>query len=314
MLIDKYSRLKEKCDQEYKRPTENNFTIREFDKIRWYNNSRNRNFFTIIKILAENGYCMVNEITYKDGLSQTPKNRKKRHDVYHRLIKSEPGKIKGELGRFEGLIDKGIVEVEYKKNWETKRKNRYRLSTFGVLYAIRLFTIDPEHTTYAQYDNQITYKIKSTIKYKKNILEVLAENYSDLIPLIFGNWEFMTLEFGNMINFLVGFACLEKEVIDTLHTETFLNPDIVDINKWQITDSSSASKLSILLIAYMARQDPDYTIKFAKDKKILDLYKTYIRFLKKKQYFESLRIKYQEAILYGKHDKAKKIAIELEKA
>jgi len=293
-----YSKIKEKCDQDYHKPKDDNFLVREFDKIKW-SNFRIRNFFMIIKILAEKGYCTINEIIDNDGLAQTQKDRKKRNGVYNILLK-------GKKGHFQGLIDKGIIEED--EDWEIKRKKRYRLSIFGILYAIHLFSRDQN---YMGYDKQIKYKIKSTTKYKENILEVLVENYSDLVPLIFGNWEFLVSEFGGRVNFLVGFAHLEKELEELLHTETFINSDIVNMQGWKITSSSPASELSILLIAYIAIQDSQYPIKFAKDKKILDLYKRYIKFLKKRQYYESLRVKYQEAILYGKNDEASKIGLEL---
>ncbi len=305
MLIEIYSKLREKCDLEYNRPTGNNFIIREFNGIRWHN-PRSKNFFIIIKVLAENGYCTINEIKDNDGLQQTPKKRKKRHDIYDRLMRGEPGK-------FQGLVDKWIVEVEDEKNWKIKRNNRYRLTLFGMLYAIHLFSEDLGYHVVTKYNDQIQYKIKSATKYKKKILDVLVENYSDKLPLIFKRWDFMVSEFGTLVNFLVGFAHFTKNFGDMLHTEALLSTDPIHMQGWESTDGSPSAELSVLLFAWIARQDTEYAIKFAKDKKTLELYKIYIKFLKKKQHHESLRIKYQEALLYGKHDKAKKIGIKLSK-
>lgn len=132
MILDYYSRVKERCDLEYQTPADNNFILREFDKIKW-TNTRNRNFFIIMKTLAENGYCTVNDIVDKDGLSQTIQDRRKRHDVYDRVIKGQ--------SENDGLVDKWIIAPE-NINWKTKRNNRYRLTIFGILYAIHLFSED----------------------------------------------------------------------------------------------------------------------------------------------------------------------------
>jgi len=315
LLINIYSKLKEEWDLQYQKPTERIFVAREFNK-KTFSNSRSRNFFTIIKVLAENGYCTINEIIDKDGMVQTPGHRKKRHGIYARLIKGKLAKLDefGELdkhGNFDGLIDKMLVEVEDKKNWKTRRNNHYRLTLFGMLYAIHLFSEDLNYSVGLDYNNQIKYEIKSTTKYKKNILDVLVENYSDKLPLIFKRWDFMVSEFGTLVNFLVGFAHFTKKFGDMLHKETILSTEPVYMKDWTVTDRSISSELSILLFAWIARQDYYHKAKFTKDKKILDLYKKYIEFLKKRQYYESLKVQYEEAILYEKYDKAKKIIIEL---
>lgn len=302
MLISLYSKIKEKCDLDYRKPSENNFVVREFDKIKW-SNVRSRNFFVIIKILAENGYCNINEIKDKDGLSQTPKNRKTRHDVYDLLIKGKPDK-------FRGLLDKRIIEVEDKENWKTKRNNRYRLSLFGMLYSIHLFSKDDVQTgVNLKYNNQIQYKIKSVTKYKKNILDTLVENYSDMLPLVFGKWSFMITEFGTLINFLVSFANFSKNFEDMLHQNTLINSDAIFTKDWK-SKTTVEEELTVLVFAYIALQEPQYRIKYEKDKDVLNLYKQYIKNLRKKYESELLRIKFKEASFEGKYDKAKKLGKE----
>ncbi len=303
MLIEIYSKLREKCDLEYNRPTGNNFIIREFNGIRWHN-PRSKNFFIIIKVLAENGYCTINEIKDNDGLQQTPKKRKKRHDIYDRLMRGEPGK-------FQGLVDKWIVEVEDEKNWKIKRNNRYRLTLFGMLYAIHLFSEDLGYHVVTKYNDQIQYKIKSTTKYKKKILDVLVENYSDKLPLIFKRWDFMVSEFGTLVNFLVGFAHFTKNFGDMLQQETILSTDPIHMQGWESTDRSPSAQLSVLLFAWIAKQDNQYKSKFAKDKEILNLYKKYLEFIEKYYDNHTRKVKYKQATLYGKYDKARKIGIEL---
>ena len=306
MLISFYSKIKEKCDKEYHKPKESNFVARDFDKIEW-SNPRSRNFFTIIKVLSENGYCSINEIKDKDGLSQTKENRKKRHDVYDRLIK-------GEFNKFTGLLEKGIIEVEDKENWKTKRNNRYRLSLFGMLYAIHIFSKDHlQDVVNLKYDSQIQYKIKSVTKYKKNILDILVENYSDILPLIFGKWEFMISEFGTMVNFLVSFAHFTTYFESMLHKRTLINCDVTYTKNWKWKTSGIAEELTVLVFAHIAIHEPQYRIKYEKDKDILDLYEQYIKHLRKKTEDELLVIKIQEASFEGKYDKAKKLDMQLRK-
>lgn len=304
MLVENYKRVKEWCDLQYHKPTDINFSVREFDCIKWPN-ARSKNFFMIIKILAENGYCTINEIIDKDGLSQTPKDRKKRHDGYDLVIK-------GKTGKFKGLIDKMLIQVEDKENWKTKRKNRYKLSIFGMLYVIHLFSEDDvQSVVNLKYDSQMKYKKKSITKYKKKILDVLVENYSDMLPLIFERWDFMVLEFGTLVNFLIYFAHFNENLQKIILVEPTLDVDVIHMHGWKLTDLQPHAELSILLFAWIARQDQQYKSKFAKDKEILKLYKEYIKFLKIKNHIISLKINYKELTLYGKYDKAKKIGKEL---
>jgi len=256
----------------------------------------------IVKILAENGYCTVNEIIDKDGLSQETKDMKRRHDVYDRVIKGSNG--------LDGLIAKWIVEPEDKQNWKTKRKNRYRLTLFGMLYTIYLFSNDDYSVVNLKYNDKIEYKVDSKIKYKKKILDVLVENYSDMLPLIFKRWDFLVSEFGTLVTFLITIARLSDNTKKFLVSDPLISSEVVHTPGWKITDLSFHSELSILVFTYFARQEVHYKEKFEKDVELLKIYKEYIKFLRKINHIDMLRINYHEALFNGNTDKAKKIGVE----
>ncbi len=298
MILSDYSRIKERCDLEYQTPIDKNFILREFGKIKW-SNTKNRNFFMIVKILAENGYCTINDIIDKDGLSKTIHDKKKRHDVYDRVIK-------GQSKQSMGLVDKWIIIAE-DKNWKIKRNNRYRLTIFGMLYAIHLFS-DVESLEYLV---NTKYNSKMILKNKKNIIEALIKNYSDMLPLVFGRWDFLTKEFGTLVNFLVEFSHISKDIKSRITQSVFLNSDVTHLHGWMATGLSWEDELSVLFFAYIAMQENQYKIKFSKDKKMLKIYKEYLKFLKKRQHIESLRVRYHEAVFNNKIKEAKNIGVEM---
>ncbi|GKS67909.1 hypothetical protein YTPLAS73_14560 [Nitrosarchaeum sp.] len=174
-------------EEKYPTPNSIEFRQREFDRIRW-TKPEYRNFFTIIKILAERGSSTINEILDSDGRSQQFKNRQSRYISYRRII---VGDAKTQV---RGLIEKDVV-VEGKAG--NKLEKRYELSLYGVFYAIKLF-MDHDIIMSGNYKNILKmdskvrwYDYSKQTEFPATIMDVVAKNYSHLVPLVFGKWEYL---------------------------------------------------------------------------------------------------------------------------
>ena len=308
MLLQNYVRIKDELDREYKIPFDPNFTKREFSDIRWPN-SRSRNFFAIMKVLCERGFCTVTDIVENDQFSSRRKLKKRRHDVYDRLIK-------GEEGKFRGLIEKLLIIPE-KPDWKNTKNNRYRLSIFGILYTIHLFSLRfPETYQGVKYVNQIEYLKKistkdyigTETKYKKSILDVLAQNYGTFVPLIFGKFDFLSKELGSRVNTLVMIAHLEDPIFNELDQEPFINSRPLNMLGWAKPNYYS-EEFTMLFFGYLSHRlnHNELAQILKKDSEIFEWYTRYLSFLLRAKDEERLRIRLMDYTIKGDFERVEQI-------
>ncbi|BDQ30589.1 hypothetical protein NZNM25_07700 [Nitrosopumilus zosterae] len=187
IFFDQYKRFIERIGIQYPEPTSTAFRERKFDKVKW-SKPEHRNFFTIIKILAERGPSTINEIVESDGLSQQFKPKNSRYITYRRII------VGDKKTNVTGLIEKGAVTPS---KAEDKLHKKYELSHNGILYAIKLF-MDLEIVYSGNYKNMLEmdsnvkwYDYSKQKEFPTTIMDIVAKNYSHRLPLIFGKWDYL---------------------------------------------------------------------------------------------------------------------------
>ena len=167
----------------YIMPSDVAFNLRDFPKVNWPN-SRIRNFYTIIKVLAGHGACTIDEIVKYDGRPLGPNAKINRYNLYRRIILGNK-----EFGS-SGLVGRELLSPVESKN---KLIKKYELSLHGVLFALRCFC-DPELIdnpfNKLKYNQSIdNYDFSKQSTYKELFVDVLAHNYSHVFPRIFGKWD-----------------------------------------------------------------------------------------------------------------------------
>ena len=187
VFFDEYRRIIDKIEEQYTVPSSSEFRKRKFDKVKWAK-PEHRNFFTIIKILAERGTSTVNEIVENDGRSQQFKNKSSRYITYRRVILGDT-KL-----HVNGLIEKGIVVAS---NPENKLHKKYELSYHGIFYAIKLF-MNLDIIGSGNYMNMLKmnprvgwYDYSKQTEFPTTIIDVIAKKYSHVMPLVFGKWDYL---------------------------------------------------------------------------------------------------------------------------
>lgn len=187
IFFDQYKRFIDRIESQYPAPTSIEFRERKFDNIKW-SKPEYRNFFTIIKILAERGPSTINEIVEADGLSQQFKPKNSRYITYRRII------VGDKKSNVTGLIEKEVVTPS---KAEDKLHKKYELSYNGILYAIKLF-MDFEIISSGNYKNMLEmdsnvrwYDYSKQKEFPTTIMDIIAKNYSHRLPLIFGKWEYL---------------------------------------------------------------------------------------------------------------------------
>jgi len=129
MFFDLYSKFIDRIEQQYPTPISTEFREMRFGMVKW-SKAEHRNFFTIIKVLAERGSSTINEIVEADDLSQQFKHKYSRYITYRRVILGD------KKAHVTGLIEKGAVVASKAKN---KLHKKYELSHNGIFYAIKMF-------------------------------------------------------------------------------------------------------------------------------------------------------------------------------
>jgi len=187
IFFELYSKFIDRIEKQYLAPTSKEFRERKFDKVNW-TKLEYRNFFTIIKVLAERGSSTINEIVEADGMYQQFKHKSSRYITYRRVILGD------RKANVTGLIEKGAVIAS---KTEDKLYKKYELSHQGILYAIKLF-MDLEIVNSANYKNLLNmdtkvgwYDYSTQVKFPITIIDILAKNYSHVMPLIFGKWDYL---------------------------------------------------------------------------------------------------------------------------
>jgi len=177
----------ENIESQYTIPGNSEFNERKFDKIKW-SNSKNRNFFTIIKTLAELGSSTIDEIIQHENNLLYFKNDSSAYAAYRRVILGDKD------GDVKGLIEKQMIVPS---ETDDKLYKKYELSLHGVFYAIKLF-MDGEILSLGDQKGMLKidprvggYDFSKQKEYPDTIVDILAKNYSHLIPLIFGKWNYL---------------------------------------------------------------------------------------------------------------------------
>jgi len=212
LFSEEYKIIREELDREYHIPDSTEFKKREFFEIRW-KDSRNKNFLYIMKVLSEHGSVTIGEMTDFDGLSDRKRLKKKRWDTYNRLINGDDA--------IEGLRKKRLV-MEDGVVLKSKYTKKYKLSIFGVFYALHLFS-DSRH---------------------KSIMTILAKNYQSLLPYIFGKWDFLQKELGREIEILTDLAHRgSSDFVTSL--QPLANSRAVSVKDWRSRQGVYADEITM---------------------------------------------------------------------
>lgn len=177
----------------YHVPESKDFQKRKFRKVN-FSEVKDRRFFTILKILAEKGPCTATELgeysTAQNQLAVADKNA----DNYFDLLNGTKDKNKenyfellnGRKGKNVSLVERGVV-ISSKSLSDNKKDKKFALTYFGIFYAIKLFFGSNVYEYYyPAYKRNYDF---SEQKNTKTIIDLLAENYSWALPLIFDKWK-----------------------------------------------------------------------------------------------------------------------------
>lgn len=95
---------------------------------------------------------------------------REREKIYRRLIVGRKDKGK----HSDGILNLGLV-VKDGKSFKTGTADKYRLSLYGVLYCMDVLNLD------------------------KNEIDTVAEKYADVLPKVFGKWEYVKTKIGDKV-------------------------------------------------------------------------------------------------------------------
>ena len=154
------------------------------------NSKHSQNVRNILKILALEGPMTTWEMAKSKFVKEPDKIRSKEKE-FRRLFVGRKDR-----GKFsEGILDLDLVLVD---EISTKRNpgNRYRLSIYGILFCF------------------------DALDLKKEEIDKIASNYSNLLPFVFGRWNFLKSIIGDNV---YNISLLGKGIF-------FDNPNIIKIN------------------------------------------------------------------------------------
>lgn len=173
-FFEEYEKMREMIMKEYKIDNKKNLNQENFEKTKW-KNPKTRNFCVLIKILAENGPTSIGKIMELDPFSKNMKYIIRYRGIYSIL----EGRMNGVKKDVKGLIEKKLVQKIVKDD-----KNTYHLTLFGIFLAIDLFV--DSFAVSAKLSG--SYVKRESAKHSLKLLENIAKNYSNSLPLIFDKW------------------------------------------------------------------------------------------------------------------------------
>ena len=95
---------------------------------------------------------------------------REREKIYRRLIVGRKDKGK----HSDGILNLGLV-VKDGKSFKTGTADKYRLSLYGILYCMDVLNLE------------------------KNEIDLIADKYSDVLPKVFGKWEYVKSKIGDRV-------------------------------------------------------------------------------------------------------------------
>ncbi len=123
----------------------------------------------LLEVLAKNGAITtwdMAKIRFPSDVSKLRDREKK----YRRLLMGRTDRGK----HSEGILELGLV-LKDGKSYKKAPADKYRLSLHGILYCLDVFSLD-----------------------QKNI-DIIADNYSKVLPKVFGKWDFLKSIIGDEI-------------------------------------------------------------------------------------------------------------------
>ena len=106
------------------------------------------------------------KISIPDDISKL----REREKIYRRLLVGRKDKGK----HSDGILDLGLV-VKDGKSLKTGKADKYRLSLYGILYCIDVLSLN------------------------KKEVDAIAEKYSDVLPKVFGKWDYLKSKIGDKV-------------------------------------------------------------------------------------------------------------------
>ena len=106
------------------------------------------------------------KISIPDDISKL----REREKIYRRLLVGRKDKGK----HSDGILDLGLV-VKDGKSLKTGKADKYRLSLYGILYCIDVLSLN------------------------KKEIDTIAEKYSDVLPKVFGKWDYLKSKIGDKV-------------------------------------------------------------------------------------------------------------------
>jgi len=193
-----YGSVLDRLEREYPIPKETKFVERHFYYVRW-KKKKSKNFYYIIKTLAEQGPSTIREIAENDGRTKDERAVKTRVDIYNRIINGS------KKDHVIGLIEKGVIKkLPKEKKCEPMK---YQLSLSGIFYAIHAFSDKSPilHETERLVETKETI-YKGRKQYDKTILNSIAKTHETELRFIFGKWDYLIKQVKGLLNKLVFFS------------------------------------------------------------------------------------------------------------
>ena len=128
-----------------------------------------KNVQNLLKVMSKNESMTTWDLA-KISVPNDVSKLREREKIYRRLIVGRKDKGK----HSDGILDLGLV-VKDGKSFKTGMADKYRLSLYGVLYCIDVLSLD------------------------KNEIDDLADKYFEVLPKVFGKWEYVKSKIGDRI-------------------------------------------------------------------------------------------------------------------
>ena len=228
-FFDRYPLWVDEIESVYFVPKNKDFQRRIFKKGMFYK-KQNRRFFSVLKILAENGSCTAREISRHYTAKNRPIVEDQNENDFYQLLN-------GRKEQSISLFERDVV-VSSKLFSEDKREKKFALSYFGIFYTIKLFFGSNIYEySYPPFKRNHNF---SDQKNSQTIIDIIAKNYPWALPLIFGKWEYLKDNKYINAHYLAKLA-IEKYFISNIPLDIFddlSDDDPIHILDHPFTDNS----------------------------------------------------------------------------